>query len=111
MKYIILAMLIFSGCGRGPVGAAGPKGDAGVQGQQGEQGVDASPVTTVQFCPGTTTYPSAFLEIGLRIGNKLIAVYSANNGFLVELPPGRYSSNAIGSRCNFTVNADLSITN
>lgn len=57
----------------------------------------------VQFCPGTTVYPSIFNEVGICTNTNLYAVYSANNGFLTLIPPGTYQSNAIGSSCNFTV--------
>ena len=69
----------------------------------GTPGLNAATVSAVQFCPGVTVYPSAFLEVGLCIDNKLYAVYSTNGGFLSYLPPGAYQSNAVGSSCNFTV--------
>lgn len=78
----------------------GPQGPVGLS---GSNGIDATPITLVQFCPGTTVYPSTFVEIGLCISNNIYAVYSANNGFLTYIPPGNYSSNAIGSSCSFTV--------
>lgn len=81
----------------------GPVGDTGPAGPQGQTGASGSTVREVQLCPGTPTYPSVFPEVALCINNTLYAVYSANNGFLVRLTPGRYSSNAIGSRCSFTV--------
>lgn len=68
-------------------------------------------ITTVQFCPGTTSYPGEFNEIGFCINNNLYAVYSANNGFLTYIPPGNYSSNAIGSSCSFTVATNCDIIN
>lgn len=88
-------------------------GNTGPQGNQGDPGVDINPnpIKVVTFCPGVTTYPSAFLEVGLVISGRLYGVYSQNGGFLTELPPGNYLSNAVGSACNFTVNPDLSITN
>jgi hypothetical protein len=60
-------------------------------------------ISLVQFCSGTTTYPSTFTEIGFCINNALYAVYSANSGFLTYVPPGTYNSNAINSNCTFIV--------
>lgn len=83
----------------GAVGATGPQGAAGTQ------------LRIVQFCPETPTYPSTFPEIGIVIGTTVFGVYSANDGFLAELPPGQYASNGIGSACTFTINADGTISN
>lgn len=94
----------------GPAGADGAVGAPGPIGNPGQNGQDASPVTVVQFCPGTTTYPSAFLEVGIVLNGKIYGVYSINNGFLTELPPGNYNSNAVGSSCNFIINNDLTIS-
>lgn len=102
MRYIILSTLLilvacFPGPGiiPGPIGPSGPKGDPGL---------DATQITVVKFCPNSVAnYPSVFPEIGLCINSKLYAVYSANNGFLVEVIPGVYQSNAIGSSCSFEV--------
>lgn len=68
-------------------------------------------ITPIQFCPGTTNYPSTFVELGFCINNSLYAVYSYANGFLTEVPPGNYSSNAIGSSCNFVVLPNCVIQN
>lgn len=89
-----------------PNGATGPQGPIGLQGPAGPAGV-----SVVQLCTGTTTYPSVFVELAFVIAGRLYAVYSANNGFLFELVPGSYSSNAVGSSCNFTVNPDLTVSN
>lgn len=109
----------------GATGAAGPQGIQGIQGIPGTQGVqgmpgpqgiqglpgvDPTPITIVQFCPNTTAYPSTFSEVGFCIANNLYAVYSANNGFLVYIPPGQYSSNGINSSCTFTVHDNCEIT-
>jgi hypothetical protein len=67
-------------------------------------------ITPVQFCPGTTSYPGEFNEVGFCINNNLYAVYSANNGFLTYIPNGYYNSNAIGSSCNFYVNSNCVIS-
>lgn len=85
-------------------------GSNGVDGADGKDGVDATPVTVQQLCEGTPTYPSIFVEDALCINDKLYAVYSANGGFLSYLPPGEYSSNGIGSRCNFSVDIGCQIT-
>lgn len=92
-------------------GANGTTGSQGQQGVAGQNGTNATPVTIVQFCQGTTVYPSKFLEVGLVINNVIYGVYSANDGFLSPLPPGAYSSNAVGSSCNFTINANNTISN
>lgn len=87
-------------------GQVGPKGDQGTSGQ------DITPITMVQFCDAgyIPMYPSVFPEYGMLIGGKLYGVYSANGGFLVQLPPGTYSSNGINASCTFTVHADNTIT-
>lgn len=112
-----VVLLALSACGRGPTGYSGidgkdgSNGTNGSNGSNGANGTDATPVTIVKLCPGVTTYPSTFVEVAIKVGGKLYAVYSLNNGFLTELVPGHYSSNAVGSACNFTVNADLTIAN
>lgn len=78
--------------------SCGPKGETG---PQGPPGTDLNPIKIVQFCPGSTNYPTTFAEIGFCINNSLYAVYSYSNGFLTLIPPGTYTSNAIGSNCNF----------
>lgn len=89
--------------------------DPNLRGPQGPQGVagPAGPASgftgTVQLCPGAPTYPSVFPEVGLCINNELYGVYSINDGVLVKLPPGRYSSNSLGSRCSFTIYANCQV--
>lgn len=90
---------------RGPQGPAGPTGP---QGQIGP-GTPYSITAIVRFCPGQSTYPSAFPEIGFCIGGNIYAAYSANGGFLTLFPAGRYSSNAIGSQCSFTIQANCQV--
>lgn len=92
-------------------GATGATGNTGTTGSQGTAGTNATPVTIVQFCKGTTVYPSAFLEVGLLINGTIYGVYSVNGGFFSPLPPGSYSSNAVGSSCNFTINANNTVSN
>lgn len=87
----------------GLTGVQGPTGAPGIAGPQGEPGVDASPVTVVQLCPGTTVYPNKFVEVAFCIDGQLYGTYSANGGFSTLLPPGVYSSNGVGSSCNFTI--------
>ncbi len=98
---------------RGPGGYQGAQGLPGLAGQSvtGPAGSDGTIVTPVQFCPGTPSYPSTFIESGLCINGKIYAVYSANDGFLTYLPTGSYSSNAINSRCNFTVLSNCGVRN
>lgn len=84
----------------GPQGKTGPQGEAG---PQGPSGIDTTPITIIQFCPGTNQYPSLFPEVGLCIGGNIYAVYSTFNGFLTLVSPGLYQSNAIGSSCTFTI--------
>lgn len=101
MKTLLLVVLsvIISSC----AGSDGLQGLSGPAGPIGTPGTDLTPITIVNFCPGTTTYPSTFIELGFCINNKVYAVYSANNGLLVEVVPGNYNSNSIGSSCNFAV--------
>lgn len=79
-------------------------------GQNGAAGQNLTPITIVQFCAATTTYPSTFSEIGYCIGGQLYGVYSQNDGFESYLPPGTYSSNGINSSCTFTIGQNCSIS-
>lgn len=86
----------------------------GANGQDGEDGRDGTPgtaISAVRLCPGDTVYPSTFIEVAFKFDGKLWAVYSTHGGFMTQLPPGRYSSNGVNSRCDFTVNNDLTISN
>jgi hypothetical protein len=76
----------------------------------GTNGIDGTLITPVQFCPGTGHYPNVFPEVGFIIGGRMYAVYSDKGGFLFEVLPGNYHSNAIGNSCNFTLNSDLTVT-
>lgn len=122
-KYVVCMVLslVITGCGKtnyeyyngkdgaaGSVGAQGPQGPAG---PQGSPGIDATSVSVVKLCQGTTTYPSQFVEIAFCIGNKLYATYSQNGGFSTEIPPGSYGSNGINASCNFTVLPGCGIQN
>lgn len=77
----------------------------------GTDGANATPVTEVQLCPGTPSYPSLFPEYALCIEGTLYGVYSANGGFLAELPPGTYSSDGINDSCTLVIGPNCSVTN
>lgn len=81
----------------------------GLVGATGAAGLNGTIITPVKFCSQSPSYPTTFPEYGLCINNNLYAVYSANDGFLTLIPPGVYSSNAIGSACSFTVLANCKI--
>lgn len=91
--------------------ACGAQGPTGTNGTNGSNGTDGSTITTVQFCSASTVYPSTFSEVGLCINGNLWAVYSANDGFLTEIVPGAYTSDGIGSSCNFTVLPNCIVSN
>lgn len=80
-------------------------------GTNGTAGTDAVIQPPVQLCPnnGTTTYASTFNEVAFCFNDKLYGVYSANDGFMSELPPGAYTSNGIGSSCTFTIGTNCSV--
>lgn len=109
-NYKIYLYLFCIGLAFAMAGCAKPKdGEQGVQGEKGNPGpvgTDGRIATVVQLCTGTTTYSNVFVEVALCINNELYGVYSANGGFLTKLPPGNYSSNAIGSACNLQVLAN-----
>ncbi len=120
MNYVMLFLLLGAmvGCGKngkdgasGSNGVPGLMGPAGPVGPQGSPGIDGTSVTVVKFCPGTTVYPSKFIEIGFCVDGKLYGTYSANGGFSTELPPGTYGSNGINASCNFTIGANCQVTN
>lgn len=90
----------------GPPGAPGHDGSDGSDGAPGPRGSNGTVISFIKLCPGYTNYPNVFIELGMCVDNKLYGVYSANNGFWTELPPGNYSSNAIGSACSLTVEAN-----
>lgn len=93
--------------GNGHDGGVGPSGPSGAP---GSPGLNATPITIVNLCPGVTTYPTTFVEVGFCINNNLYAVYSENNGFLTYVPPGSYSSNAHGSSCSLVVHTNCVVT-
>lgn len=116
----IWAIVLLTGCQgpegiRGPIGATGSSGQSivgpqGPAGQNGSNGLDSTPIAVVNLCTEAPSYPGVFVEVALLINNRLYAVYSQNGGFMTYLPPGNYSSNGIGSACNFTVNTDNTIS-
>lgn len=128
MKYVsvLILALTLSACGQGSKGDSGTNGEQGVQGLVGPQGLpgqDGQPgsngadglnapgVIAVSLCPGfEPSYPNLFPEYALCIDNKLYGVYSANGGFLAELPPGDYSSNGVNATCSLRIAVDCSVT-
>lgn len=130
MKYLIL-LLCLVGCGQGTYyvpqkGDSGPAGPAGVDGApgakgntgntgptgpQGPAGTPGTVITTVELCTGfVPSYPNVFPEYALCIGGNLWGVYSANGGFLAELPPGTYNSNGINASCTLVVHSNCVVT-
>ncbi len=107
---IIFASLFIESCAKpGPSEVNGTTGQPGVSiaGPQGIPGTPGTALTFVQFCPGfTQNYPSTFAESGFCVNGQMWAIYSANGGFLAELPPGTYSSNGINASCTFTLEAN-----
>lgn len=94
----------------GTTGASGATGATGATGPQGPAGTNGTIVTAVQFCPGSTSYPNEFNEVGFCIGGNIYAVYSTNDGFLSEVPPGEYSSDGVNSSCTFTIGSNCQVT-
>lgn len=89
---------------KGDQGAIGETGAQGPQGSAGINGTDGTSPSVVQLCGGcVAAYPSVFPEIAICASGKLLAVYSQNGGFLVELHDGYYSSNGINCTCSFHV--------
>lgn len=104
---VVYVMTLLAACAgpRGESGAqgeAGSQGPAGANGANGLNGADGNQITVVALCPGHTNY-GTFIETALCINGQLQAVYSLNGGFLTTIVDGNYSSNAVGSACNFTV--------
>lgn len=86
----------------------GEKGDTGAT---GAAGMNATSVEFVKFCNSANPSYGSFPEYGMRVGTKIYAVYSANNGFLTLLSPGTYVTTSTGLNCNFTVNNDGTVSN
>lgn len=84
------------------------KGNAG---EAGAKGLDGSTITTVQFCPGLSSYPSTFPEVGLCISNKLYGVFwISNSAFMAEIPTGNYVSTSTSLPCSFKVTTSCNIS-
>jgi len=123
MKKLLIISLLFMACGQNvnypcttqniAPETALPNGGAMISCPDGTTSLisNGTIITPIQFCPGTTSYPSTFVEYGFCINNQLWAVYSLNNGFMTLIPPGLYSSNAVGSSCNFQVITGCGIIN
>lgn len=99
----------------GPSGADGSSGYDGISivgpsGPPGRDGIDAPRLSMISLCPGITSYPGVFIEVGICISGQLYAVYSDHGGFLTLISPGSYHSFAIGSACDLTVGPDCEIT-
>ncbi len=107
---VFVMPFLFESCSPATIYVPVP-GPSGAPGLNGSNGTDGTTVTPVQLCPGETVYPSTFVEYAFCIQGHLYAVYSANGGFETYLPPGTYSSDAIGSSCTFTVGDNCQITN
>lgn len=109
---------LLTACGSGKDGANGAAGGQGKVGQAGSPGLQGAPgipggsnVIPVQFCDGTPTYPTNFLEVGLCIDNQLYAVYWNGQAALTLLPPGTYgSTSGGGTNCVFTVSDNCAIS-
>jgi len=119
--FFVGALACTQGCGKagpaGQQGAPGATGSVGATGPQGEQGTagangaNGTSITPIQFCAGfTPSYPGTFPEYGLCLGGVMYGVYSANDGFLAELPPGVYSSDGINASCTFTIGQNCQVT-
>ena len=109
MKNMLLVsmVLILSACAQPRNGV---NGAAGTPGAPGHDGANPTPTSIVPLCLGVPTYGTTYVEDAICLQGQLYGVYSANGGFLTQLPPGAYTSSGIGSSCNFTVGANCSIT-
>lgn len=123
----------------GSRGAEGPTGNDGATGTQGEAGVgctaegitngaivtcgdtqvviyngqDAPPTPyTVDHVIDPCGHQTTFDEVLLVMSNGQILAHFANGAdqFLTLVPPGNYTTTD-GSRCAFTINSDMSISN
>jgi hypothetical protein len=88
----------------------GISGANGTNGTNGTNGINGTMVTEVQFCPGTTYYPTQLNEVGFCINGNIYAVWSYGS-FLTLITPGSYASVGLNSTCNFTVSANCVVTN
>lgn len=77
----------------------------------GAPGAAGTVITSKQLCPGTPSYPSAFIEVAFCIDDEIYGVYSANGGFMTWFPAGTYMSNGINASCNLTIGAHCTVSN
>lgn len=82
----------------------------GAVGPAGASAPPSSSVTIVALCGGATVYPVNFVEVGICLNNKLYGVYSENSGFMTEIVPGAYHSNAHGNSCNLNVGLNCQVS-
>lgn len=79
----------------------------------GSNGTNATPVTTVQLCQGTSTYGASY-EYGICIQGSLYAL-SLNSGshdlIIGVLSPGRYVDENGNKGCNFTLVSGCTVSN
>ncbi len=92
-------------------GATGSTGGVGPVGPSGERGLPGpgEPFSFVQLCPGTSTYPSVFVEYAICTGGSLYAVYSPKATMILMLP-GHWGSESLGSSCSFNVLPNCVVT-
>lgn len=107
LYFALISVVFFSACAPG---RNGENGTQGAPGAVGPNGTPAPPTTLVQLCPGAPAYSTTYIENAICLQGQLYGVYSANGGFLTLLTPGAYTSNGIGSSCNFTVGLNCAIS-
>ncbi len=91
-------------------GVQGPTGPMGPIGQPGVSAPTTGTVTVVPLCGGITVYPVNFVEVALCINSRLYAVYSEHDGFMAEIVPGVYASNAHGNSCTLIVGTNCQVS-
>lgn len=101
---LILIAFLLAGCGRGPQGLPGERGETGPQG----------PAAILEVIDPCGDAPGVVDEILLRLADgSVLCSFSANasgqNTRLAILPTGSYVTSD-GSNCNFTVNANGTIS-
>jgi hypothetical protein len=94
-------------------GEKGEKGDQGNKGDNGEDGQDASPssysiVAVIDPCGDS---PNEFDEVIIRLADNSLIAYFEDGGkrFLASIPAGSYQTTD-RQKCNFTVNANMTVT-
>lgn len=77
----------------------------------GAPGAPAVGFSAIQFCPGYTTYPSAFPEFGFCSQGSIYAVYwDGHNAWMALVAPGYYASTSTSAPCNFHVAANCQVS-